>query len=157
MALRQSEEETGPAKTVHAELTTPTVAGSDLPGLLGLTALRKNRAVIDFSTLRMHFCGPGDIEVGKALPPGSDTFQLEVAPSGHIVLPCCEFKAESPVSDYSLTLMAREGTDSGGAVSSGSLMAEAARPIPPPPSNPLMLPTTVRRENTPPTPPTSNL
>ena len=157
VALRQSDEETGPDRTVFAELTTPAVAGSDLPGLLGLTALRKNRAVIDFSTLRMHFCGPGDIEVGKALPPGSDTFQLEVAPSGHIVLPCCEFQAQGPISDHSLTLMAREGADSKGATSSGGLRAEAACFVPPPPSNPPVFPTTVRRERPLPAPPTSNL
>ena len=29
-------------------ITTPTVSGSELPGLLGLTALRKNRAILDF-------------------------------------------------------------------------------------------------------------
>ena len=38
-------------------LTTPTVLGSDLPGLLGLNALRKNRAVLDFQTLTLHFVG----------------------------------------------------------------------------------------------------
>ena len=31
----------------------PAVANSDLPGLLGLTALRKNKAIIDFSTMKM--------------------------------------------------------------------------------------------------------
>jgi hypothetical protein len=65
--------------------TTPTVLGSDLPGLLGLNALRKNRAVLDFQTLTLHFCGPGDHDLGRGLPPGTDSFQSEIAPSGHLV------------------------------------------------------------------------
>ena len=41
-------------------LQIPAVTDSDLPGLLGLTALRKNRAILDFNLLRLYFCGPGD-------------------------------------------------------------------------------------------------
>ena len=67
-------------------LQVPTVHNSDLPGLLGLTALRKNRAILDFNTLRLYFCGPGDYELNREMPPGTDTYQLELAPSGHIVL-----------------------------------------------------------------------
>ena len=107
------------------------MANSDLPGLLGLTALRKNRAVLDVSTLCLHFCGPGDIEVDKALPPGSESFQLEVAPSGHIVLPCCEFQQSSTEADHSLTLMARQGASGG--TSSESRTAELVNHILPPP------------------------
>ena len=77
-----------------AVLNTPAVANSSLPGLLGLAALRKNRAILDFTTLQLHFCGPGDVYVDRHLPPGSESFQLELSPSGHIVLPCCEYEGE---------------------------------------------------------------
>jgi hypothetical protein len=42
------------------DVTTPAGLGSDLPGLLGLSAIRKNRAILDFNTLKFYFCGPGD-------------------------------------------------------------------------------------------------
>ena len=54
-------------------LQVPAVSNSDLPGLLGLTALRKNRAILDFNTLRLYFCGPGDYDFDKETPPGTDT------------------------------------------------------------------------------------
>ena len=94
---------------VTGMMNTPAVAQSDLPGLLGLDALRKNRAVLDFESLRLHFCGPGDINVERNLPPGTDTFQLEVAPSGHIVLPCCEYapREEGRPDAQPLTLLSR--------------------------------------------------
>ena len=82
IALRQKDKSVAIGK-----LVTPTVSKSDLPGLLGLAALTKNRAILDFNTMELHFCGPGDYDLGKALPPGTDTFQLEKAPSGHMVLP----------------------------------------------------------------------
>ena len=63
-------------------LTAPVMNSSELPGLLGLNALKKNRAVLDFTTLRLHFAGPGDVDMLKALPPGSDSYQLELAPIG---------------------------------------------------------------------------
>ena len=90
------------------ELKTPAVQDSDLPGLLGLSALRRNRAIIDFTTLKLHFLGPGDITVEKALPPGSESFQMEIAPSGHIVLPCCEFAPEERQEDHTLILHTRQ-------------------------------------------------
>ena len=61
-------------------LQVPAVSGSELPGLLGLNALRKNRAILDFTTLRLYFCGPNDYELERGSPEGSDAFQLEVAP-----------------------------------------------------------------------------
>ncbi len=38
----------GSQQVTLGQLTTPTVNNSDLPGLLGLSALRQNRAVVDF-------------------------------------------------------------------------------------------------------------
>ena len=83
----------------------PTIPASDVPGLLGLSALRKNRALVDCNTLQLHFCGPGDYHLEKTLPPGTETYQMEVAPSGHLVLPCCEYSApeSAPSSSASLS------------------------------------------------------
>ncbi len=39
-------------------ITTPTVGDSELPGLLGLTALRKNRAILDFNKMTLHLFRP---------------------------------------------------------------------------------------------------
>ena len=53
--------------------------------------MRSKRAVMDMNTLRIHFLGPGDYELESALPPGTETFQCEQSPSGHMVLPCCHY------------------------------------------------------------------
>ena len=76
--------------TVTEGFTTPVVAGSELPGLLGLKTMRNNRAVLDMVNLQLHFCGPADINL--TLPPGTKSFQLEISPSGHLVLPCTNFE-----------------------------------------------------------------
>ena len=72
-------------------ITTPVIANSDLPGLLGLGSLRENRAIIDFGTQRLYFAGSGEYNLNRALPPESSSFQCELAPSGHLVLPCCDY------------------------------------------------------------------
>ena len=41
--------------------------------------------------MKMYFTGPGDYELSRALPPGTDCFQCELGPSGHMVIPCCEY------------------------------------------------------------------
>ena len=70
---------------------TPAVENSDLPGLLGLQAMRDHRVVLDLQKLKMYFAGPGDYDMDKAFPPGTVSFALEVAPSGHLLLPCSNF------------------------------------------------------------------
>jgi hypothetical protein len=45
---------TNGSKIVEGEIFTPVVDSSNLPGLLGLNALRRNRAVLDFNTLQLH-------------------------------------------------------------------------------------------------------
>ena len=43
------------------------------------------------------------------MPPGTDVIQCEEAPSGHIIMPCCEHDAPTTaVPQQSLTLHARE-------------------------------------------------
>ena len=110
-------------------ITTPTVQSSELPGLLGLTALRKNRAVLDFQKMELYFAGPDDHDLRSSLPPGSDGFELEIAPSGHLVLPCCEYASGTVSQDHSLTLVTHENRQ--------------PRGIPPPPRGPPVLPTII--------------
>ncbi|CAE7203568.1 RE1 [Symbiodinium sp. CCMP2592] len=66
--------------------TSPVVSQSGCPALLGLRSLQENRAILDMAKKQLHFVAPG--EVTLVLPPGSETFQLESAVSGHLLLPC---------------------------------------------------------------------
>ena len=83
------------APTVNEKKVPGKPESSPIPGLLGLRALQERRAILDFSRgpgdLRITFPGPGDVKI--ELSPGSDTFQLHSAPSGHLMLPCCEHEA----------------------------------------------------------------
>jgi hypothetical protein len=89
---------------VEATYTAPIVPGSDLPALLGLDALMSQRALLDLTTLKLHFVGPGTLQLD--LPAGSESFQLEIAPSGHLVLPCGHYPTKQPVLDSKpLTLL----------------------------------------------------
>ena len=101
---------------------TPTIPSSDVPGLLGLTALHKNRAILDCNTLQLHCCGPDDYHLDELLPPGTETYKMEIAPSGHLVLPCCEYFAK--------------GTSSSSASLPPPLVLlnQAAKKVPPPPA-----------------------
>ena len=86
-------------------MTVSTIADSDLPLLLGLNALRKNRGILDLNTLKVHFVGPGEYDLENVLPPGTDTYQGELSPSGHFVLPCCEYRGfENPVQEDEMSL-----------------------------------------------------
>jgi len=69
----------------------PVVNNSNLPGLLGLQSMRDRNAILDMKTLQLHLCGPGDYDLNPVLPPGTESFQCELAPSGHLVLPCSEY------------------------------------------------------------------
>ena len=55
--------------------------------------MRDRYAILDTKKLRLHLCGPGDYELETMLPPGTETFQCEISPSGHMVIPCCEYEA----------------------------------------------------------------
>ena len=73
--------------------SSPVVLQSGCPALLGLKALQDNRAILDLGKKQLHFVGQG--EPTLVLPPGSETFQLEAAVSGHLLLPCA---ARGPAS-----------------------------------------------------------
>ena len=64
---------------------------------MGLRSLQNVRALIDFQTLRMYPLGPGDHDLAAAMPPGTDVIQLELGPSGHLCMHCCEYDAPKPV------------------------------------------------------------
>jgi hypothetical protein len=59
--------------------------------------MKKQRTILDLVNNQMHFCGPGEITFN--LPPGSESFQLEEAPSGHLILPICEYLEADTVED----------------------------------------------------------
>ena len=131
-------------KTCLGELTVPSGQGSDLPGLLGKLALKNNRAVWDFVTDTLYFMGLGDYELGRAMPPGTDKVQLETAPSGHSVLPCCEYTPAPSSSEHTLTLI----TSSVGQSTESATRCITSRlppPRSPPPSNPPVLPVAATR------------
>ena len=87
-------------------------------------------------TDRLYFMGPGDYALDKAMPLGTDSFQLETAPSGHSVLLCCEHTPASSSTEHTLTLMTNRGNTT----------REQARPtMPPPPATPPVLPVTAAR------------
>eukprot|EP00974_Lingulodinium_polyedra_P113524 10990448-Lingulodinium_polyedra.AAC.1 len=44
------------------------------------------------------------------MPAGTDALQLELAPSGHVVLPCCEYRSASTANEHALTLVSRAST-----------------------------------------------
>jgi len=71
---------------------TPAVKNSPLPSLLGLASLTNRRAVLDLQKKMLYFLGPGDYTLADAMPPGTESFELRSAPSGHLLLPCSHFK-----------------------------------------------------------------
>ena len=70
---------------------TPTVPNSELPALLGLETIKKCRMLIDASRNQVYMIGPGDYDLMRHLPPGTQRFDCVTAPSGHMMLPCAEF------------------------------------------------------------------
>ena len=96
----------------------PILEGSNahLPGLLGLQSMRDQNAILDTQTLRLYFCGPGKYDLNAVLPPGTESFQCELAPSGHIVLPCGEYfgadQEEATAMLYSMLADISMGADS---------------------------------------------
>ena len=75
---------------IPGSFTTPIIGNSSLPGLLGLNSLTNQNAVLDLSKMQLHMCGNS----GCVITPGSGshTFNLEISPSGHLILPCCEYE-----------------------------------------------------------------
>jgi hypothetical protein len=92
-----------PVVTANGEggtFTAPIVPHSEIPALLGLKGLKKNRALIDCVNDRIYFLGEGEVLV--RLPPGSQSHQLIMSPSGHLML---------PISHYDLLKRVGKGED----------------------------------------------
>ena len=92
----------------NASLRAATIRDADLPGLLGLDSLRRNRCVVDFTTLKLYFCGPDDTNLDKHMPAGTKVFQCEISPSGHLALPCCNYNMTPKKTDEELALLQME-------------------------------------------------
>ena len=67
----------------------PQQSNHALPALLGLETLIERRAIMDFTMMRLFFTGPGETDINPC--PGTDEFDMLQAPSGHLMLPCCEY------------------------------------------------------------------
>ena len=101
--------------SLRANFETPIIPGSQLPALLGLYTVRWCRGIIDTNTLRLYLLGPGNYDLGTALPPGTECIQGELSPSGHFVMPCDGYKEipekggiESPVTGVALPVSASQ-------------------------------------------------
>ena len=76
-------------RAVSGSFEAAVIENSQLPALLGLKTLIDQRAILDFTdanNLTLSFGGPGKTTIDYA--PGTDVFQLEQAPTGHLMLPC---------------------------------------------------------------------
>ena len=79
---------------VECTYTAPTINDSQIPALLGLNSLINVGAILDMRNMHLHFTGPGPLNYTAHLPEGTRTFQLERAPSGHLLLPCCKYMTQ---------------------------------------------------------------
>ena len=79
------------------------LAPGNMPALMGRVSLERQRTILHCITHKVYFLGPGDYQqrLEDALPPGTKTFQGEIAPSGHWMLPCSNFKSERGYDDIS--------------------------------------------------------
>ena len=127
-----------PSGTGESELhffETPTVegTGADLPALLGLRSMRAKCGVLEMAAgrERLTFPGAGGYPIDWA--PGAQHFQLECAPSGHLILPCGEFatlrQPQGGVPPTSTTFHATR-TAAASSSSSGASSSSAQPPQP---------------------------
>jgi len=118
-------DETG-VTDIH-EIRAPIVQGdgANLPGLLGLSSLERNGAIID--TRRRQLILPGEGEVQVQLPPGSTVLPMSKAPSGHLVL---------PTDAYDKVRTGRGGLPPRRMVLLATDRDEPFRPVPDPPAEP---------------------
>ncbi len=70
----------------------PWIRQSKLPGVLGLKALTNSRTILDCVARKLYFLGPGDYDLMSVMPAGTRAFDLERAPSGHLLLPITHYE-----------------------------------------------------------------
>ena len=61
----------GSFRGINVALTVP---GSQLPALVGLNAACESRTIIGTTRSQVYIGGPGDYDLMKALPPGTQQF-----------------------------------------------------------------------------------
>lgn len=69
---------------------TPYIKNSSIPLLLGLRTLVQRRTLLDLHSKKMYWVGAGGYTL--KLSPGSQCFDLESAPSGHLILPTTDWE-----------------------------------------------------------------
>ena len=57
--------------------------------------------------MKLHLVGPGQCDIGADLPAGSSSYDLTTAPSGHLLLPCTEYKNVRETVEQSLSLLTK--------------------------------------------------
>ncbi len=77
----------------HASLDMPSPPESETPGLLGLSAMRKFGVVSDTRNTKLYVNMKGnvDFDLLNVLPSGHREIQCHIAPTGHMMAPCCEY------------------------------------------------------------------
>ena len=102
------------------DFTAPMVRQSRTPALLGLQSLKKHGTILDLRSNMMHFI-PEGTEVEMILPAGTESYALEQAESGHLMLPFTDFaalkKARSERPNAKVMHMFNEHDNVGGQVS----------------------------------------
>ena len=76
-----------------AHYRAPVVQESDLPALLGLDSMERRRTILDLVHGKLIEVGPGPFKL--ELPPGSRVLQMQKSPTGHLMLPCSEWKKKN--------------------------------------------------------------
>ena len=72
-------------KGVFGSFTAPVIQGSALPPLLGLRSLKRMSAVLDTKGQKLYLPGAGGLSISRS--PATRIFDLELSPSGHLILP----------------------------------------------------------------------
>ena len=81
--------------------TAPIIPESQVPSLLGLTTMTRQRVVLDLVHDKWITLGPGGMEM--KLSPGSQVLALKRASTGHIMLPCSEWDKVNARAQVALT------------------------------------------------------
>ena len=81
--------------------TAPIIPESEVPSLVGLTTMTRQRVVLDLVHDKWITLGPGGMEM--KLSPGSKVLPLHRAPTGHIMLPCSEWEKVNARAQVALT------------------------------------------------------
>jgi hypothetical protein len=71
---------------------TVTGAGKELPALLGLQSMSKQNSVLEMAEGHEYLTLPGPGGYSVTWSPGTARYKLERAPSGHLILPCDEYR-----------------------------------------------------------------